>query len=155
MCSFWGHPVYAAYCDGRSRSVVCQCVTELRCAKIAGRIEVLFGVETLGDRRHIVGLWDICCELYFPIVKIVSYCYVLLALYELTCARHDGLLQSYVTLLQICYWYKRNINIAALVTRLSGVAVVLRGKDYNIGSIVSYLIQLTALYRCCLPMSGV
>jgi len=39
--------------DPVARSV-CLSVTRLRCAKTAKKMEVLFGVETLGDPRHIV-----------------------------------------------------------------------------------------------------
>jgi len=41
---------YVAYCDRLSRSMVCQSVTRLSCAKTAKRIEVLFEVKTLVDQ---------------------------------------------------------------------------------------------------------
>jgi len=43
-----------AHCGRWSLSVVCLFIMWLRCAKTAEWIEVLFGVEALVDRRHIV-----------------------------------------------------------------------------------------------------
>jgi len=51
------HPMYEvhnlAYCDRWSRSVVYQSVTRLSCAKTTERIEVLFGVQSFANPKHV------------------------------------------------------------------------------------------------------
>jgi len=58
---YWLHRIHsvhnAAYCNGWFCSVVCQSVTWLRCAKMAERIEIVFGVRLVYP-RNVVLYWS-------------------------------------------------------------------------------------------------